>query len=1063
MKASALPFGRASLRLSGTGSSLRSTRISLPSWLLGTSPGSSGPAFPRAGCSRCSPEKTERPPTPLRDLAAWLAALSPELRPQLMERDPVAVLRYGDIANLPTGDKRELLGNLAHDPWRLHRSKWPESALRGLAGPDMKTVLQERLREGDRSPAAQMLVVIVAKTLNHSPVAAELAPDLLAVVRDPIRPSTIRQAALDAWVHALRKHPDRVPRLRHLLMELRERRIPDGQGELMAALLEALYPASIGPSEIWDCLRPGSGPVSYRCFRFWKSVGETCPDDHLPGHLDRLSQTIERFRARVRTRRLWNLPLHLLARAVWIHGSQVEPLQLIRWLQVGLDAHGTLGSFGGELPKEARRVAAWLEANPRIQKAVIRAALRTEEFRESESAAFELDELLYRSRLPDDIGHWHLGEAVSTRGAHLAEPHLTGFLAALAKEPVDVDRELADARSALKDRPAALRYLETHLSSRLPEDYFQQKIRRRHLRPRHPRTETRLLDATRSAEEDLVGNRASPRLLQRLAERCYQDSLRGPSDLRPSLREALGGDARLEKAVRKGLRNTIEREDLPSAGHLLRLRRQGRQSVFVGPVLVGLADREPAETASLSDERLRAALTFRLLGGALATKAAWYGRCLRERPDLVAETLVSAGRVLLKSGETSIPDVLELAQDDQYATVARRATLPLLRSFPARAREAQLSLLDALLRSGLRYLRNDRDRSAFERVIARKAAQPSTTRIGRVHWLAAGLLLNPDRFEPSLSEEVSDSDSRVRSFSGFFEPLVDVPQWFAESLVLPTLEFLVRTLGRSADPIMTMAKITPVDPVSVVISHLIVRLSHCPEQGATEALTRLASDTGLAKWRQELESGLDAQRVIRRDASYRPPEPAQLIRALRDGPPASAADLRELVVDRLKTIDTQLRTTDANPWQMFWNQDRYGRPTEPKPETACRDALLDLLRSKLPEECRAHPERHFAAGKRADITVSFGDFRVPVEVKKNSHRSLWRAVRNQLLPRSTNDPATEGLGIYLVLWLQPERTAPAPEGRRPASAAQLRKRLVESLSPEERRRAAVVVMDATPP
>ena len=76
---------------------------------------------------------------------------------------------------------------------------------------------------------------------------------------------------------------------------------------------------------------------------------------------------------------------------------------------------------------------------------------------------------------------------------------------------------------------------------------------------------------------------------------------------------------------------------------------------------------------------------------------------------------------------------------------------------------------------------------------------------------------------------------------------------------------------------------------------------------------------------------------------------------------------------------------------------------------------------------------------------------------------IWRTVRDQLLPRYTTDPATEGLGIYLVLWFGPRHTVPVPKGPRPQTPDDLRDRLLDSLTPEERRRAAVLVMDVTPP
>ena len=121
-----------------------------------------------------------------------------------------------------------------------------------------------------------------------------------------------------------------------------------------------------------------------------------------------------------------------------------------------------------------------------------------------------------------------------------------------------------------------------------------------------------------------------------------------------------------------------------------------------------------------------------------------------------------------------------------------------------------------------------------------------------------------------------------------------------------------------------------------------------------------------------------------------------------------------------------------------------------------------MLAPRLPDGCDAQPEGQYASNRRSDIRVASGQWNIPIEIKKNSHRDVWRAVRNQLLPRYTTDPETEGLGIYLVLWFGPQLTA-VGEGRRPATPGELRDRLMANLVPEERRRAAIVVVDVTRP
>ena len=112
-----------------------------------------------------------------------------------------------------------------------------------------------------------------------------------------------------------------------------------------------------------------------------------------------------------------------------------------------------------------------------------------------------------------------------------------------------------------------------------------------------------------------------------------------------------------------------------------------------------------------------------------------------------------------------------------------------------------------------------------------------------------------------------------------------------------------------------------------------------------------------------------------------------------------------------------------------------------------------------------NPRGHYANDKRADIrvSVSYGGFQVPVEVKKNTHRDLWRAMRDQLMARYTKAPETEGYGIYLVFWFGKEHTQPPPCGKRPADVEDLKERLERTLSADEGRKISVCVIDVSRP
>ena len=167
-------------------------------------------------------------------------------------------------------------------------------------------------------------------------------------------------------------------------------------------------------------------------------------------------------------------------------------------------------------------------------------------------------------------------------------------------------------------------------------------------------------------------------------------------------------------------------------------------------------------------------------------------------------------------------------------------------------------------------------------------------------------------------------------------------------------------------------------------------------------------------------------------------------------------------MDRLRELADQIRRGNTDDWSQYWNEPHKQPPT-PKHEDRCRKALLSDLRQRLPQEVDAQPEGQYANDKRADIRVSYEDFQVPVEIKKNMHRDLWSACKNQLIKLYTSAPDTDGYGIYLVFWFGKGHTPPPPSGTRPANAEELKTRLEATLSPDEARKISVCVIDVSRP
>ena len=259
-----------------------------------------------------------------------------------------------------------------------------------------------------------------------------------------------------------------------------------------------------------------------------------------------------------------------------------------------------------------------------------------------------------------------------------------------------------------------------------------------------------------------------------------------------------------------------------------------------------------------------------------------------------------------------------------------------------------------------------------------------------------------------------------------------------------------------ADSTYTAARAA--DVVTGLLAHLAAR----PTQCATDAFVALAANAHLERWLPQLRNAQTRQLQTRREAEFRHATVDQLLTTLRRRPASQ----------RGRSCGTRRRSprcaghagaaSNTSDWRQYWNTDRK-HPTEPKDEELCRDNLLSDLRSVLPEGVTAEPEAAHANDHRADIRIAYKGFAVPVELKRNDARDLWKAIRTQLADQYAQDPAAEGHGIYAVFWFGRDCCKKAPEGSKPASASELEERLPQALTPQQHRKIRVVVVDVSLP
>ena len=242
------------------------------------------------------------------------------------------------------------------------------------------------------------------------------------------------------------------------------------------------------------------------------------------------------------------------------------------------------------------------------------------------------------------------------------------------------------------------------------------------------------------------------------------------------------------------------------------------------------------------------------------------------------------------------------------------------------------------------------------------------------------------------------------------------------------------------------------------IREFINRLASNPSSDATEAFDKLLEEEDLCAWRSHLVDAADRQRAVHYETSFRHCDVERVLQTLDNREPANAADLSVLTLEYLKEIAQAICHGNTSDWRQYWNES----PKKPKSEDLCRDAFLSDLRQKLsPLNIDAQPEGRYADDKRSDLRVSYSGFNVPIEIKKSSHRDLWRAIKTQLIPKYTRDPGSMGYGIYLVFWFgDTEAFRPTSgAGTPPQSATELEERLRDTLSVDEKTKISICVID----
>lgn len=1009
---------------------------------------------------------------PLRGLHAWLAVHCTSNRRELIDRDPLGVVLYGDLTSFTTLEKEHVLQALHREAQRFaffRRGHWEAHPFGALATADMVPTFRNLFAAPNRDLAHQSLLDCVLDAIGHThepDALATLRSSLEKLVRDDSFNPSLRAEALQSW---LRLAPADLQPARALLDQINSGAVSDPDDELAGLLLDCLYPARLPTEEVLDYLhRPKRESLNGKYRHFWiDALIDRTPSSALASLADRWIKA----RSELQGER-WDLDRNrlagrLLAAAVRAHGESVPIERLYKWLGAGIDEHG----FAALRDEDAAPLRNWLAVHPELQKALV--AYGWTQVRKDPSTGsrffWESETRLFRSTRPADWYEWLLEQAAATEdealarycfdnAAHAALNQLPGFDITMEQ----VERWVENNR---KKWPGADDWLSDAWS--LPLDHWEGEEFRR--KAEHEAKESELRRERRRHIEphlaELRNGIAPPGLMMQVAyayEERYLD-VRGDSPL-ARVQDLLGGSIDEAVSVVHGLVAALSRDDLPSVVEILKIDATQRHHYLRPVCLLGarLAFERDADVWRRWREDLARRLVAFWLTEGLGEPPGWYEALCAQHPDWVASVLVPfAVQRIRGQAQSNIAGLWSLAKDEAPKDLARLVLPELLQRYPARADEAQLRVLNGeLLRAASRHL----DSELIADQIGRRLAMKSLDAGQRIAWLVAGVAIDAEKYSRLLVDFVGERQSHAAQLALALEQQ-EGRRRSAASAPARVLGRLIELIAPHAAPEHPEGAfwVGDADRRRDLLNDFINQLAAQESAAAAEELDRLRSLPTLQRWRLALDAAAFEQQRLARDAAFHHPTIDEIASTLANGAPANPLDLAALMLDYLQDLQAQLRGDDTNRLRLFRRDD--GRTS--KAENDCRDVLLPMLRDRASRvgvhvETEGRSAREGRTDMRASLVLPNKRIAVPIEVKKEKHRALWSGWRTQLKDLYAVDPAAGGVGIYLALWFGEKVTA-SPSGKRPVTPHELQCALTNLIESEDRARLTVFVFDLSLP
>lgn len=1011
------------------------------------------------------------PVAALRGLYAWLGTLTDKARIKVIETDVLGLVQYGDVSQFSVDEKVTVIQALkkeAND--RGYLSYREGKSFAALTTPEMAQKLSILLSRNAQAKVHESVLDVVLTGLFYSQQIKELKQQLIDIVHDESYEEILR---LDALMVIVDKNYATDDELLLIANGIKNKQIQDDSYRLQSFLLSHLYPSKINPEQVFDYAELSQANISEKqnYWMFWDyRFYERIREEEIPILLDALfarNEALTAFRGNGTS--ILKLAGKLLSRGLELYGETITNARLFEWLNIGVNK-----GFNRFEAEAKTQIQSWMQQHH--DRFLPLFEIGFEQLNVSQNVRYEISRLersLYINP-PLDMSGWWLNKSLNVQDFSLAEECFIRAYWAKNDETEDSNQVLIFFENWTAKNAQFIQTYERLTCCKLDEfasmHADEKKWQAEHQLKRQNQRE-KLLKHLRAIEEGT----AYPAIYADIASNyCQHYNTEELDEAR--LKDYVCEDEALLNAAKTGLMNIIYRTDLPEIEDIFKAKAKQRPYFICLPFLLSLSlhykdSPEILDTLSKNQVLLAFAFGYSHNGGESFPK--WFNLLQLKYPTQAADVFIKFVRMMLKAKTPYFQyhAVLGYKREEPLEEIARIVALPLLKDYPVKSLADTSTCLERLLKTALS---NKSKVEQLQALIEEKLSKKSMDIQQKVFWIATGFLMHPERYQQQLIEYVSDSLERRAYLATFLYPYGDD---LVERFNLPVIALaaLIKLMGNIASPRWSgdstrrLRVVTNNMHNGELVQWLIEKLAEDISSKATNIINELLVEPVLIEWHSILKTILQRQLANRREAEYRHPNALDVAETINNTKPANVADLAAMVLDFLDKLQQEMHSTDTKNYQRFWNVNSYERPVEQRPENSCRCYLAEKLNDQFRVQgVQVNSEALAAESNRVDIRLTYNDsgknLNLPLEIKLNKNPELWTAIHQQLIPKYTNEPDTQGRGVYLVLWFGAEFNVTAKDGGNPPkTAVELQSRLIATMTPEEQKLIDVFVLDVSKP